>query len=119
MTQTVLVIEDDEILRSLTVEAISLLNIGVLDCASADEALLTLEDTTSIALVISDIYMPGSMDGLDLANVIQLRWPSLPVIVMSGNTLAPERRWPSNAVFLRKPCSLDALYEAIRGYLSV
>lgn len=47
MTSIVLIVEDDEILRSLTVEAISLLDLGVVDCASADDALLVLEGNPS------------------------------------------------------------------------
>lgn len=119
MTPTVLVVEDDEILRSLTVEAISLLGVCVMDCASADEALPMLEDSTSIALVITDVCMPGSMDGLELANVIRSRWPYLPVIVTSGNNVISDRLWCPHLMFLRKPCSLDALYQAVRTYLSV
>lgn len=119
MTPTVLVVEDDEILRSLTVVAISLLGVCVMDCASADDALSMLEDSTSIALVITDVCMPGSMDGLELANVIWSRWPCLPVILTSGNKVVPGGRWPSNSMFLRKPVSLDALYQAVRTYLSV
>lgn len=119
MFPTVLVVEDDEILRSLTVEAISLLGLCVIDCASADDALLMLEDSTSIALVITDIYMPGSTDGMELANVIWSRWPCLPVIVTSGKKSVPDRLWPSHSMFMRKPWSLDALHQAVRTYLSV
>ncbi|MBF4211189.1 hypothetical protein [Pseudomonas donghuensis] len=56
MAPTVLVVEADEILRSLTVEAISLLGVCVIDCASADDALAMLDDSTSIALVITDLH---------------------------------------------------------------
>jgi len=65
-----LIEEDDEILRSLTAEAISLLGLTVIDCASADEALVLLESPTPIALVMTDVCMPGSMVGLALAKVI-------------------------------------------------
>lgn len=67
MAQKVLVVEDDEILRALTVEAISLLGVQVIDCESANSALLLLEYSSSIVLVMTDICMPGSMDGLALA----------------------------------------------------
>ena len=71
MPPTVLVVEDDEILRSLTVEAISLLGLCVIDCASADDALPMLEDSISIALVITDIYLP------DKTNVLpDSTWPN-------------------------------------------
>lgn len=119
MSPTVLVVEDDEILRSLTVEAVFLLGVSVVECASADDALPVLEGSSSIALVITDICMPGSMDGLELAKVIWSRWPCLPVIVTSGDITLPDGMLPSHAMFLRKPWSLDALHQAIRTYLPV
>lgn len=70
MSPTVLVVEDDETLRSLTADAISLLGAIVVECASGDEALSELEKSPSIALVVTDICMPGSLDGLELAKVI-------------------------------------------------
>lgn len=117
MSLTVLVVEDDEILRSLVVEAVSTLGYRVLDCASADQALIILADHT-IGLVLTDVYMPGSMDGLELAKVIWVRWPSLPVIITSGNRTIPDGLLPSHAMFLRKPWTLDTLYCALRVYLS-
>lgn len=114
---SVLVVEDDEILRSLMAEAISLLGVNVIDCASADEALPMLEGSSSIVLVMTDMSMPGSMDGLDFAQVIWSRWPGLPVIVTSGNRSMPEGLMPSNATFLQKPWSLVTLNQTIKSYL--
>lgn len=119
MPPIVLVVEDDEILRSLTVEAITLLGLCVIDCASADDALPMLEDSVSIALVITDIYMPGKTNGLQLANIIWSRWPRLPVIVTSGKKSVPDSLLPAHSMFMRKPWSLDALHRAVRTYLSV
>ena len=119
MSPIVLVVEDDEILRSLTVEAISLLGLCVFDCASAEDALPMLEDSGSIALVITDIYMPGKTNGLQLANIIWSRWPRLPVIITSGKKSIPERRLPTHSMFMRKPWSLETLHQAIRMYVSV
>lgn len=119
MTLTVLVVEDDEVLRTLTVEAISLLELEVMGCASADDALLILEGQPAIDLVITDICMPGSMDGLELATLIWTRWPRLPVILTSGNRYVLNESLPSHALFIRKPWSLDALHEAVGKHLSV
>lgn len=117
MSATMLIVEDDEILRSLTAEAISLLGLTVIDCASADEAIVLLESSTPIALVMTDVCMPGSMDGLELAKVIWVRWPRLPVIITSGNRSVPEGNLPAHATFLRKPWTLDVLHAAVRAYL--
>ncbi|MHC8381376.1 response regulator [Pseudomonas sp. LB3P14] len=119
MSPTVLVVEDDEILRSLVVEAISLLGLCVIDCVSADDALTMLEGSSAITLVITDVCMPGSMDGLELARVIWSRWPCLPVIITSGDRSMPDGLLPSHAMFLRKPWTLDVLHQAVRKYLPV
>ena len=118
MSPTVLVVEDDEILRSMTGDAISLLGICVIGCASADDALSKLEDSSSIVLVMTDICMPGSMDGLELAQVIWSRWPLLPVILTSGDRSIPDGMIPPHSFFLRKPWTLDALHQAVRTYLT-
>lgn len=117
MSPTVLVVEDDENLRSLTADAISLLGLIIVECRSADDALPVLEGSSPIVLVMTDISMPGTMDGLQLAQVIWSRWPLLPVILTSGNKSIPDGLMPPHSFFLRKPWTLDALHKAIRLYL--
>ncbi|MFJ3366553.1 response regulator [Pseudomonas sp. NPDC086251] len=117
MAHTVLIVEDNEIFRSMMAEAISLLGVNISDCATADEAVSILENTSSVALVITDICMPGSMDGLELAKLIWLRWPRLPVIITSGTRIVPDELLPSHALFLSKPWSLKRLHQAIKAFL--
>jgi DNA-binding NtrC family response regulator len=117
MFPTVLVVEDDETLRLLTADAISLLDLIVIDCASADDALPMLEGSSPIVLVMTDICMPGTMDGLELAQLIWSRWPLLPVILTSGNRTLPDGLLPAHSMFLRKPWSLQALHLAVRTCL--
>lgn len=117
MTCSVLIVEDDELLRPLTEEAVSLLDLEIVACPTADDALSVLEGECSLSLVITDICMPGSMDGLELARIIWKRWPYLPVILTSGNKAVDEKTLPSNAMFIRKPWSLDALHDAVRKYV--
>ncbi|MGN8031453.1 hypothetical protein ACTJK3_28485 [Pseudomonas sp. 22105] len=61
--------------------------------------------------------MPGRLYGLDLARAIWLRWPELPVVLMSRNTVPPAGLLPPNARFLVKPVHLDALHHAIEELL--
>lgn len=119
MTLTILIVEDNEILRSLTVDAVALLGVEVIDCVTADVALLDLERVATIKLVITDIGLPGSLDGLALAKIIWARWPELPVILTSGNQTVPDDVMPSHAMFMQKPWSLKALHSAVRKYLAV
>ncbi|QPG61870.1 response regulator [Pseudomonas sp. BIGb0427] len=118
MISTVLVVEDDETLRSLTMDAISLLGLRVIGCASADDALDILDGSSSIDLVMTDICMPGTLDGLELAQMILARSPGLPIIVTSGNRSLPDGLLPSHVIFLRKPWTLDFLHQAIKSYMT-
>jgi len=117
MPKTVLVVEDDDILRDLLVEALSLIDVIAVECSSADDALQLLRAEDSFALVITDVCMPGSMDGLGLAQSIWARKPDLPVILSSGNRVSSIDRLPENASFLRKPWTLDELLHAVGRFL--
>lgn len=96
--------------------------------ANADQAIAILERRNDIRIVLTDVNMPGSMDGLRLAAVVRDRWPPAELVVVSGAVLAehvqlPERsllsasptrpiRWSapceSLPCSLRKPCALWA-----------
>jgi CheY-like chemotaxis protein len=64
---TVLVVEDDEILRMCAANVIADAGFTPIEAANADEAIAILESRSDIALLFTDIQMPGSMDGLGLA----------------------------------------------------
>jgi CheY-like chemotaxis protein len=117
MGSTVMIVEDNEILRMLAAEALSLVGKQVIACKCADEALQVLERAEHVDLVVSDIRMPGQIDGLELAKTIWQRWPNLPVILTSGHILSPLEQLPPQAVFLAKPWTLDVFYNAINERL--
>lgn len=77
-----------------------------------------LDGSSSIDLVMTDICMPGTLDGLDLAQVILARSPGLPIIVTSGNRSLPDGLLPSHVIFLRKPWTLDLLHQAIKSCMT-
>nr|WP_285229479.1 response regulator [Pseudomonas fluorescens] len=110
-------VEDDVFLRSVMAEAISILGLVVTDCQSADQALIALESMEPFSLVITDVRMPGRLDGLDLAQAIWSRWPEVPVIIMSANTVLAPGFLPPNAKFLTKPVHLSSLHGAIAELL--
>jgi signal transduction histidine kinase len=107
----VLMVEDDRAVADATKPMLEQLGCGVLLAASADEALrLPLED---IDIVFSDVIMPGSLDGVDLARHLRDRHPELPVLLASGYVIAPERLQGLGVSVLPKPYS----FEALRGAL--
>src|ERR1700753_1511065 len=70
----VLIVEDEFLIRMQAVEMVSAAGFDVVEAESADEAILILERRSDIAVVFTDINMPGSMDGLRLAAAIRGRW---------------------------------------------
>lgn len=109
----ILLVEDDASFRSVMAQAVEILGYTVTESPSADHALRALESTVNFALVVTDVHMPGRLDGLDLVEAIWFRWPDLPVIIMSGNTVLPPGFLPAHARFLRKPVDLDTMHGAI------
>lgn len=117
MDATILLVEDDDTLRMVTADALSLLEANVIECNSADQAVAVLESGALIQLLFTDIRMPGSMDGLQLAGLVASRWPGLEIIVTSGNRL-PTEVLPEKVLFIAKPWTLSELLHRVRPLLS-
>lgn len=114
MPTIILVVEDDETLRWLVVEALTLrADTQVIDCTNADDARVLLEHANTINLVVTDIRMSGEMDGLELAQMCWKTWPMLPVIVTSGHCRLPVEQIPEGSAFMAKPWTLEQLYQAV------
>jgi DNA-binding NtrC family response regulator len=99
-----LVVEDDVDLRALMVALLEDAGMETMECDSAEAALaLMLIHGRKVAVVLTDVQLPGLMDGVDFTREIKLRWPSLPVVLTSGRGLEQLATLPTNCVFLRKP----------------
>jgi CheY-like chemotaxis protein len=81
---SVLVVEDDVLLRFNTSEFLRDCGFEVLEASTADEAVFVLSADPNIDVVFSDIRMPGTMDGFDLAKWVEANCPSIPIILTSG-----------------------------------
>src|SRR6202166_3357391 len=105
----VLVVEDELLLRELAVEFIEDAGFVALEAGDADEAVALLEARSDIAVLFTDINMPGSMDGLRLAHTVRDRWPPIKIIVASGQRRPGPSDLPSNDIFLGKPYCGEAV----------
>lgn len=87
------------------------------EAGNADEAMDAL-GSDGFSIVLTDIEMPGSVDGIGLARSIQANWPYMHVIIMSGQRLPQPSELPGAAIMLTKPFTaerlIDALAEAVR-----
>lgn len=110
----ILVVEDDAALRQLATESVSMTtDIPVKACATADEALVCLQTGEQVILVFSDVHMPGTLNGLDLAHLICNEWPGVPVVLTSGDPVIAAGALPQNTLFLPKPWGLASLHQVI------
>jgi CheY-like chemotaxis protein len=80
----VLVVEDEMLLRMRAVDMVEDAGFTPVEAVDADEAVAILESRSDIALLFTDIQMPGSMDGLKLAHAVHERWPPIRIILVSG-----------------------------------
>lgn len=99
--ETILLVEDDPFVRTLTVRSLKSLGYKTLQAESADAALELLAVHAEVALVMTDVVMPGSMDGLALAREVGAHYPHLPVVLASGYSDVPTD--PESQHCLAKP----------------
>ena len=114
----VLIVEDEFLIRMEAVNLIRDAGFDVVEAGNADEAILILESRFDIAVVFTDIQMPGSMDGLKLASAIRGRWPPIKIVATSGLHTLSENDLPSGSRFLHKPYSPRQVVGALRELTS-
>ena len=104
---TVLFVEDDVLVREAVVDALAAAGFAVRVAVNGEAALAELERDGAVDIVFSDIVMPGSISGIDLAAIVRERWPALPVVLATGYT---ERRVSIPGVkILAKPYDVEQL----------
>jgi CheY-like chemotaxis protein len=99
----VLVVEDEMLLRMRTVDMVEDAGYTSVEAVDADEAVAILESRSDIALLFTDIQMPGSMDGLKLAHAVHERWPPIKIILVSGQLRLANIDIPADSRFFGKP----------------
>jgi CheY-like chemotaxis protein len=99
----VLVVEDEMLLRMRAVDMVEDAGFTSVEAVDADEAVAILESRSDIALLFTDIQMPGSMDGLKLAHAVHKRWPPIKIILVSGQLKLANIDIPADSRFFGKP----------------
>lgn len=99
----VLVVEDEMLLRMRAVDMVQDAGYTSIEAVDADQALAMLESRSDIALLFTDIQMPGSMDGLELAHAVHKRWPPIKIILVSGQLRLSTVEIPLHSRFFGKP----------------
>ena len=108
----ILLVEDDVLIRLAMADVLRDEGYEVVEAANGDEALTVLDTSEELHLVITDIRMPGPIDGLAFAALVKDRQSATPVLVMSSHLPDDaDRRFDQ---FLAKPFTFSALLDAVK-----
>lgn len=110
----VLVVEDEMVLRMRAVDIVEDAGFKAIEAVNADEALSILESRSDISLLFSDIQMPGTMDGLKLAHAVHDRWPSIKIILVSGQVRPLDEDKPADSRFFGKPLEMKQMIAELK-----
>ncbi len=116
---TVLVVEDEFLVRELAVCELEESGFNVVEFPSADAALVHLQTHVGeTAVVFTDVQMPGRINGLELVDIVSRSWPDIGVLVTSGGPLVNPTKLPSCARFVPKPWRASDIVSRVRGIAS-
>jgi two-component system, response regulator PdtaR len=113
---TILVAEDDVILRTVVAEQFREEGYSVLETSNAEEVLLVLRTGIPVDLLFTDVRMPGTLDGIALARLVRAEFPYVKVMIASGNVAATEVGTTIHG-FISKPYHIHQLLEHIKSLL--
>jgi CheY-like chemotaxis protein len=114
---TVLVVEDEPLLRMAGADIVESAGFEVVEAANATEAVQILESRPDIRVVFSDIDMPAGLDGMKLAAIIRDRWPPIEIILVSGHGKPAAVDLPARTLFFPKPYVEADIVAAIRKFV--
>jgi CheY-like chemotaxis protein len=109
----VLIVEDEPIILFYEAELAEGAGFIAIMASNSDEAIRELESSPDIEILLTDVNMPGSMDGLALAVLVHQRWPDIRIVIASGrnDTRDPDLRLDS--IFVAKPFTPSELISAL------
>ena len=114
---TVLVVEDQPLIRLVAVELIEDAGWNAIEAADAADALTALSAHPYVSVLFTDINMPG-MDGLELARRVHELYPGIELVITSGKRALADIDLPDDGTFLAKPYDPDRLISVISSKLN-
>jgi DNA-binding NtrC family response regulator len=110
--KSVLVVEDEGMVRWLAVDFFTDAGFDCIEACNADEAMIALEDR-NFHLLFTDVEMPGTMNGIKLANHVHASCPETHIIIASGRVSVNMKELPEGAMFFRKPYDFNRITDFI------
>lgn len=114
----VLVVEDDVLIRMEAVDMMESAGFRTYEAKSADAALVVLQERPDIGLLFTDVDMPGSMNGLQLAARVSSCWPKIRIIVASGILGMKQEDLPVGSIFFPKPYPTDQIIRKVNEMMT-
>ena len=111
--RTVLLIEDEPLVRRMTAEILADSGHTVVEAGNATQALAELQERSEIDTIVADVNIPGELDGIGVSEVALARRPDLRVVLVSGSGLPNPAALPRLGRFLLKPFLQRELTEAV------
>ncbi|NEI73111.1 response regulator [Rhizobium lusitanum] len=118
-TECVLVVEDEGLIRMNLVAELEDAGLKVLEARTADEALIVLDENSDVGTIFTDIDMPGSMNGLDLAKKVRQSHPQMSIIVTSGFLKMSKDELPPEVRYIGKLYDIADVVRQIRELASL
>jgi CheY-like chemotaxis protein len=114
----VLLVEDEPLVRMTTVDELEDAGFHVLEAANADIALKVLEARSDeVQVLFTDVDMPGSMNGMDLAEQVFARWPHIRLLISSGYARPDPAEIPDHGRFIPKPYHSETVVRQIHDMI--
>jgi DNA-binding NtrC family response regulator len=114
--KSILLVEDELLIRLVIAEELREAGHYVIEACDADEAMAILK-ATEPDLIISDVRMPGTMDGMGLLRLVKRWFPTLPVIITSGHLNPAHAVEQGASLFVSKPYTFDSVLDAANRLL--
>jgi DNA-binding NtrC family response regulator len=112
--RTILVVEDEPFIRMSTVATLEDAGFWVLEAQNSAEALDILSRHPEVSIMVTDVRMPGRMNGLALVAQVRIDHPAIRAIVVSGNTSAEDASNAGALGFVAKPYLAQTMIQAVQ-----
>jgi CheY-like chemotaxis protein len=111
--RAILVVEDEVLVRMMITDQLRNAGYTVFEAANADEALDLLTHIIGVTVIITDLQMPGSMDGVGLARVVRSQYPGIRILLASGQYLIVDA--VDHDGFIPKPYNVASIISRIES----
>src|ERR1700688_524103 len=115
--KTILVVEDEALIRIWATDLLEENGFSVLEAKDADAALKLLQSRHDVKLLFTDVQMPGSLNGMELAREVHARWPHVLLVITSGRERPTRAEIPDDGRFVAKPYNAEELLGQVKDLL--